>query len=228
MRKHSHFQLLADIVTNIEAAQAYVSAHSLEEFSADGTRIDAVRACVHDASQAAHRLQNDAPDVMRTIEMRNPDAFLGELRDFSRVSRPDYEIIEAGRIWEDLQPQGKLAQIADVMRGELPLAQTRQPEKVAALLDRSMVFATSMRHRIVDFGGFATVTGNLVWRKELPDTQGAITLVDVGKGVYQRAHVTNANEITIGDSVTLKSSENGLEMSRNEKSQSNRLGRRMT
>jgi uncharacterized protein with HEPN domain len=125
MRKHSHFQLLADIVTNIEAAQAYVSARSLEEFSTDGMRIDAVRACIHDASHAAHCLQNDAPAVVRTIEMKNPDAFLGELRDFSRVSRLDYEIIEADRIWEDLQPQGKLAHIADVMRGELPLSQTR-------------------------------------------------------------------------------------------------------
>ena len=86
-------------------------------------RVDAVRVRIQDASEAARRLRKDAPDLMREIEVRNPDMFWQELRDFSSVSRHDYELIEADRVWEDLQPSGKFSRIAEAVRRELPLSQ---------------------------------------------------------------------------------------------------------
>jgi len=101
---------------------------------------------------------------------------------------------------------------------------------MADALERSEVFAESRRHRIVDVDHDAVteITGRFAWKQALPDAQGSLVLIDVGDGVYQRTHVSMIGEAIIGDSVTLKESDNGLEMSRNEKSQSNRLGLRLT
>ncbi len=103
-------------------------------------------------------------------------------------------------------------------------------DRMVDALDRSEVFAESMRHRIVDVDHDAVteITGRFAWKQALPDAQGSLVLIDVGDGVYQRTHVSMIGEAIIGDSVTLKESDNGLEMSRNEKSQSNRLGLRLT
>ncbi len=103
-------------------------------------------------------------------------------------------------------------------------------DRMADALERSEVFAESMRHRIVDVDHDAVteITGRLAWKQALPEAQGSLVLIDVGDGVYQRTHVSMIGEEKIGDSVTLKSSDNGFEMSRNEKSQSNRLGLRLT
>ena len=103
-----------------------------------------------------------------------------------------------------------------------------ESDSMADALERSEVFAESMRRRIVDNDGTETITGRLAWKQTFPDAQGGLVLIDVGDGVYQRTHVSTISEVKTGDSVTLKPSDSGFEMSRNEKAQSNRLGRRMT
>ena len=123
VRKHHPYQSLADILTNIEAAKRYIASFSYEQFKSSDPIIDAVQLRLQNASEAARRLNRDAPDLMREIEQRNPKVQWDDFRGFSSVSRHEYDIIEVSALWKELQPGGPAEAVENAVRSELALSQ---------------------------------------------------------------------------------------------------------
>ena len=81
-------------------------------------------------------------------------------------------------------------------------------------LERSAVFAESMRCGIVDRDGADEVSGRVVWRRQMPGSNTHLALVDTGEAAYSRIWFSSKEEVALGDTLSMKAGEKGLEILR--------------
>lgn len=121
--KHSPNQSLADILTNIETARAYVGEASYDEFAANPEKVDAVLRRLQNAAEASVRLRNEWPEISSEVEERHPQIPWRRFRDLGNRYRHGYDNIGVDRVWEDLN--GLLRHIEEAVSAELALSQVR-------------------------------------------------------------------------------------------------------
>lgn len=120
MPKRNSYQLLADILENIERAQRYIGTSSLSDFQHDEQMVDAVLRRLQNASEASTRFRNQWPDLAAQFEARHPEVNWINFRNLGNRYRHDYDNIDVERVYEDLQTL--IHQVHVAVTSELPFS----------------------------------------------------------------------------------------------------------
>ena len=181
MKEYDPHQSLLDILTHLEAAHRYIGSSSYEEFQSDEKTVDAVQLRLQNASEAARRLNEAAPDMMRKLKEHHPEVNWNDFRGFSSVSGHDYDLVEAKLMWAEFSPKWHFPRIVAAIRQEISLSVPIARAPVAAnnplhakIFARSETFTQSMRCRVVDIALDKAMPfeGRIVWLGKLGQSEG--------------------------------------------------------
>ena len=230
----SPYQRLSDILVNIEEARSFIGNMSFHEFCGDGKTQRAVLYSLLCASEAEARLRKDFWDFSQQFEIRNEDVNWVRFRGIGNRYRHEYDSIDLELVWNDLSPNGVITQAESAIKGEIALSQITLPARNpshAEIFKRSETFAQSMRSGAVDLEAKNAIVleGRLVWFAALPGSEESLVLIQGEKGsAYQRFQLMKADDVKIGDAVTIRPSERGFVLSRNDQQQAQNLRPRIT
>jgi uncharacterized protein with HEPN domain len=118
--RHAPAESLADLIENAERIMAYLAGMDRNAFAGSGLVRDAVERCLERVCEAAHRLGDQAAELM-------PDQPWGDIHGMGNRLRHAYDRISLDVVWNAVH-HDLPGLAADARRALAHLQQTRHPE----------------------------------------------------------------------------------------------------